>query len=105
MVWGLDLVRPLKKAPSGYAHLLVAMDMFLKRIEPQPITKIKSEEAKLFFYDIIHSSRVLNSIITDNNTQFIGKNSLDSAMTTTTTSIGLLWRTPAPMGRSSVRMT
>jgi hypothetical protein len=25
-VWGLDIVRPLRKAPGGYTHLLVAID-------------------------------------------------------------------------------
>jgi hypothetical protein len=72
-VWGLDLARPLKKAPEGYTHLLVAVDKFSKWIEARSITKIKSEQAVLFFHDIIHWFRVLNSIITNNGTQFIGK--------------------------------
>jgi hypothetical protein len=66
MVWGLDLVGPLKKAPRSYTHLLVTIDKFSKWIEAQPITKIKSEQAMLFFHDIIHRFGVLNSIITDN---------------------------------------
>ena len=33
MVWGLDLVRPLKKAPEGYTHLLITVDKFTKWIE------------------------------------------------------------------------
>ena len=32
-VWGLDLGSPLKKAPGGYTHLLVAVDKFSKWIE------------------------------------------------------------------------
>jgi hypothetical protein len=44
-VWGLDLDGPLKKAPGGYMHLLVAMDKFMKWIEARPISKIKSEQA------------------------------------------------------------
>jgi IS30 family transposase len=72
-VWGLDLVGPLKKAPRGYTHLLVTIDKFSKWIEACPITKIKSEQAVLFFHDIIHRFGVLNSIITDNGTQFTGK--------------------------------
>jgi hypothetical protein len=39
-VWGLDLVRPLQKAPGGYTHLLVAMDKFSKWIEARPCGKI-----------------------------------------------------------------
>jgi glycosyltransferase involved in cell wall biosynthesis len=73
VVWGLDLVGPLKKAPRGYMHLLVAVDKFAKWIEPRPISKIKSKQAVQFFLDIIHCFGVLNSIITDNDTQFTGK--------------------------------
>jgi hypothetical protein len=37
-VWGLDIVGPLRKAPGGYTHLLVAVDKFSKWIEAHPIT-------------------------------------------------------------------
>ena len=30
VVWGLDLVGPLKKALEGYTHLLVTIDKFIK---------------------------------------------------------------------------
>ena len=43
-VWGLDLVGPLKKVPGGYTHLLVTIDKFMKWIEAQPISTIKSEQ-------------------------------------------------------------
>jgi hypothetical protein len=33
VVWGLDLVRPLKRASGGYMNLLVAIDKFTKWIE------------------------------------------------------------------------
>ena len=64
-VWGLDLVGPLKKAST---HLLVTIDKFTKWIEARPISTIKSEQAILFFLDIVHRFGVLNSIITDNGT-------------------------------------
>jgi hypothetical protein len=54
--------------PGGFTHLLVTIDKFLKWIEAQPIMQIKSEQAVLFFTDIIHRFRVSNSIITDNGT-------------------------------------
>ena len=73
MVWGLDLVGPLKRAPGGYTHLLVTVDKFTKWIEARPISVIKSEQAVLFFLDIVHHFGVLNSIITNNNTQFTRK--------------------------------
>ena len=49
VVWGLDLVGPLKRAPRGYTHLLVTVDKFTKWIEARPISMIKSEQAVLFF--------------------------------------------------------
>jgi hypothetical protein len=33
VVWGLDLVGPLKRAPKGYTHLLITVDKFTKWIE------------------------------------------------------------------------
>ena len=73
MVWGLDLVGPLKKVPGGYTHLLITIDKFTKWIEAQPISTIKFEQAMLFFLDIIHRFGVQNSIIMDNVTQFTRK--------------------------------
>ena len=73
MVWGLNLVGPLKKVPGGYTHLLITIDKFTKWIEARPISVIKSEQAVLFFLDIIHHFGVPNSIIIDNGTQFTSK--------------------------------
>jgi hypothetical protein len=68
VVWGLNLVGSLKRAPGGYTHLLVAIDKFTKWIEAWPIVKIRSEEAVKFFTNIIYRFGVPNSIITDNDT-------------------------------------
>ena len=68
MVWGLNLVGPLKKAPKGYTHLLVTIDKFTKWIEARLISTIKFEQAMLFFLNIIHRFGVPNSIITNNGT-------------------------------------
>jgi transposase InsO family protein len=73
VVWGLDLVGPLQKAPGGFSHVLVAIDKFSKWIEVRPLTSIRSEQAVSFFTNIIHRFEVSNSIITDNGTQFTGK--------------------------------
>ena len=50
--------------------MLVTVDKFTKWIKAQPISVIKSEQAVLFFLDIIHRFGVPNSISTDNGTQF-----------------------------------
>jgi transposase InsO family protein len=76
-VWGLDLVGPLKRTTRGFTHLLVTIDKFSKWIEARPITNVKSEQAALFFTDIIHRFGVPNCIITDNGTQFTGKRFLE----------------------------
>jgi len=77
VVWGLDLLGPLQKAAGGYTHFPVAIDKFSKWIEARPITNIRSEQAVLFFTDIIHWFGIPNVIITDNGTQFTRKKFLD----------------------------
>ena len=77
VVWGLDIVGPLRKAPGGYTHLLVAVDKFSKWIEARPITNLRAEQAVTFFTDIIHRFGVPNSIITDNGSQFTGRKFLE----------------------------
>ena len=73
MVCGLDLVGPLKRVPRGYRHLLVTVYKFTKWIEARSISAIKSEQAMLFFLDIVHRFGVPNSIIMNNGTQFTRK--------------------------------
>jgi transposase InsO family protein len=76
-VWGLDIVGPLRKAPGGYTHLLVAIDKFSKWVEVCPITNLRAEQAVTFFTDIIYRFGVPNSIITDNRSQFTGRKFLE----------------------------
>jgi transposase InsO family protein len=76
-IWGLDLVGPLKRTTGSFTHLLVTIDKFSKWFEARPITNVRSEQAALFFTDIIHRFRVPNYIIMDNGTQFTGKSFLE----------------------------
>ena len=69
------MVGPLKKAPSGFTHLLVVVDKFTKWIEAKPITNIRSEEVVKFFLDIIYWFGVTNYIITDHRTNFTERSS------------------------------
>jgi hypothetical protein len=43
VVWGLDLLRPFKKAPEGLTHLLDAVNKFTKWIEAKNLAKIGSK--------------------------------------------------------------
>jgi transposase InsO family protein len=71
------MVGPLRQAPGGFTHLLVAVDKFSKWIEARPIVSVRSEEAVSFFTDIIYRFGTPNTIITDNDTQFTGKKFLN----------------------------
>jgi hypothetical protein len=76
--WGLDIVGPLRKAPGGYTHLLVAINKFSKWVDMRPITNLRAEQAVLFFTDIIDRFGVPNSIIIDNGSQFTSRKFLES---------------------------
>jgi transposase InsO family protein len=76
-VWGLYIVGPLRKAPGGYTHLLIAIDKFSKWVEVRPITNLRAEQAVMFFTDIVYRFGVPNSIITDNGSQFTGRKFLE----------------------------
>jgi transposase InsO family protein len=77
VVWGLDIVGPLRKVPGGYTHLLVAIDKFSKWVEVRPITNLRAEQAVTFFTDIVYRFGVPNSIITVNGSQFTDRKFLE----------------------------
>jgi transposase InsO family protein len=77
VVWGLDIVGPLRKAPGGFTHLLVTIDKFSTWVEMRPITNLRAEQAVTFFTDIIYRFGVPNSIFTDNGSQFNGRKLLE----------------------------
>jgi hypothetical protein len=62
------MVGPLRQAPGGFTHLLVAVDKFSKWIEARLIINVRSEEAVSFFTDIIYRFGMPNTIITENDT-------------------------------------
>jgi len=68
--WSLDMIGPLPIAPGGFTHILVAVDKFTKWIEYKPITKISSDRAMDFIYDILHRFSFPNTIITDLGSNF-----------------------------------
>jgi hypothetical protein len=77
VVWGLDILRPFKKAPGGLTHLLIVVGKFTKWVKAKALAKISSKQAIDFIQDIIFHLGVPNPIITDNGTQFTGEKFLD----------------------------
>jgi hypothetical protein len=67
-VWGLDMVGPLRTTPSGFTHLLVAVDKFTKWVEAKPIGKLDGKTALKFVKDIVVRFGIPHSIIVDNGT-------------------------------------
>jgi hypothetical protein len=62
------MVGPLKIAPSGFTHLLVAVDKFTNWVEAKPIRKLDGKTALKFVKDIVVRFGIPHSIITDNGT-------------------------------------
>jgi hypothetical protein len=62
------MVGPLQIAPSGFTHLLVVVDKFMKWVEAKPIRKLDGKTALKFVKDIVVRFGIPHSIITDNGT-------------------------------------
>jgi transposase InsO family protein len=75
--WGLDMIRPFKKAQKGYTHVLVAIDKFTKWIEYKPIASLSLAKAVEFIQDIIFRFGIPNSIITDLGSNFTSSEFFD----------------------------
>jgi hypothetical protein len=69
-VWGLDMLGKFKTAPSGFTHLLVAVDKFTKWMEAKPIKKCNGRTATKFLRELIYQYGYPHSIITYNSTNF-----------------------------------
>jgi hypothetical protein len=68
--WGLDMIEHLTTAPSGFTHVLVAIDKFMKWIEYKTITKLSADLVLSFICDILHRFSFSNTIIMDLGSNF-----------------------------------
>jgi hypothetical protein len=59
------MIGPFITAPSGFTHVLVAIDMFTKSIEYKPIAKSTPDRVVDFISDILHRFGFPNTIITN----------------------------------------
>jgi hypothetical protein len=83
------MVGPLKTAPSGFTHLLVAVDKFTKWVEAKPIRKLDGKTALKFIKDIVVRFGIPDSIITDNGSNPCLKEKLRSTAITTESTLTL----------------
>jgi hypothetical protein len=97
-VWGLDIVGPLRKAPRGYTHLLVAIDKFSKWVEVRPITNLRAEQERSSPTSFIGLEyRTPSSPTMGPNSQ--AGNSWSFAISSTSAWTGQPWHTHKPMAK------
>jgi hypothetical protein len=65
-----------KSWPGGHVYMLVAVDKFTKWVEAAPVTTQDSTATINFIKSIIFCFGVPHSIITDNGTNFMSKESM-----------------------------
>ncbi|KAL0362156.1 UNVERIFIED_CONTAM: hypothetical protein Scaly_1170800 [Sesamum calycinum] len=72
--WGMDLVGKLPRATGQREYLIVAVDYFSKWVEAEPLSRISEKEIiKFVWKNIICRFGIPRAFITDNGTQFRGK--------------------------------
>jgi hypothetical protein len=70
MIWGIDIVDVLLRAPGGFMFLFISIDTFTKWMEATPVVNITQEAAIKFYQSIIYRFSVLKRVLMDNGTQF-----------------------------------
>ncbi|CAL2270520.1 unnamed protein product [Prunus armeniaca] len=74
MQWAIDLVGPLPPAPTKKEMMIVATDYFTKWIEAEALSSTKEADVERFIWrNIICRFGCPQSLVTDNGSQFIGK--------------------------------
>jgi transposase InsO family protein len=72
VIWGIDIMGVLPKAPEGFRFLFVTINTFTKWMEAMPVVNITQEAAVKFLQSIIYRFEVPKWVLTDNGTQFKG---------------------------------
>jgi IS30 family transposase len=67
------MVGPFKAAKGRFTHIFVEVDKFTKWIKAKMVASITAAKAVEFISEIMHHFGVLNTIITNNGTQFIAR--------------------------------
>ncbi|KAI3821347.1 hypothetical protein L1987_08913 [Smallanthus sonchifolius] len=78
MKWGMDIVGKLPKAPGGKVFMLAMTDYFSKWIEAEAFVQVREKEVISFIKrNILTRFGILENIVCDNGSQFIGKRTTD----------------------------
>jgi hypothetical protein len=72
VIWGIDIVGILPRAPGGFRFLFISIDTFTKWMEAMPVVNIMQEAAVKFLQSIIYRFGVPRWVLRDNRTWFIG---------------------------------
>jgi hypothetical protein len=72
MIWGIDIIGILPRAPGGFRFLFIGIDTFTKWMEAAPVVNITQETTVNFLKSIIYRFGVPKRVVTDNGTQFKG---------------------------------
>ena len=99
VVWGLDMVGPLRTGRSGFTHVLVAVDKFTKWIEAKPIKNLDAGTTISFITELTFRYGVPHSIIIDNGSNMIQMSSELSALPKALRSTMLQSPTPSRMDK------
>jgi len=67
------MVGPFRPAKGGFTDIFVAVHKFTKWIEAKPVASITAAKAVEFITEITQRFSVMNTIITDNGTQFTAR--------------------------------
>lgn len=73
-IWGMDILGPFPMAPGQKKFLLVVIDYFTKWVKAVLLTSITTQEVQKFFWKSnITCFGIPNTLLTDNDLQFIDK--------------------------------
>jgi hypothetical protein len=72
VVWGIDIVGVLPRAPGDFRFLFISIDTFSKWIEATAVVNITQKAAVKFPQSIIYRFGVPQRVLTDNGTQLKG---------------------------------
>jgi hypothetical protein len=68
VIWGIDIVDILPRAPGGFRYLFIGVDTFTKWMEAMSVVNITQKAAVKFLQSIIYRFDVPRRVLIDNGT-------------------------------------